>query len=546
MTKSRAIIDLSLVGVLGIAVVGSTLALGRRGDDYAFFDELIEVRQELARRYVEPVDDTRLREGAIKGMIDSLDDPYTVYVPASEKRDFNKDLTGEYVGIGAQVNQLEGWLTIVSPLEDSPAFRAGIMPDDRIVEIEGKSTYNVSVDDCIDMLLGEPGTAVRFIVERKGERLPFEITRDRIKTRSVKGVHRASSDPNAWDYTIDPASGIAYVRLVQFTPRCSDEVLAALRAAGAESGSLKGLVLDLRFNPGGLLDEAEAIADLFLSEGVIVSTRGRSYPEVVRRAQQPGTLPDFPIALLLNAQSASASEVLAGALTENNRAVAVGTRSFGKGSVQSVLELSSGGGSELKITEQGYYLPSGRSITRKDDSASWGVDPTEGFYVPMTDEETLAMLEVRRKQELLMSGAAPGTEAPNWADADAVLTYLKDPQLLAAVRAVRARLATGAWSPTGQPGPQSTSIASSELTRLAKYRERLVRELERTERRASAIEAGESGAQAQLPDFWPDDTDLVGGQLELRDKSGKVISVLEITGRNLERALQDADVRKKP
>jgi carboxyl-terminal processing protease len=232
-----------------VAAVGSTLALTRRGDDYAFFDELIDVRQILTQRYVEPVDQATMREGAIRGMVEALDDPYTVYVPAAEKRSFNKDLTGEYVGIGAQVNQQEGWLTIVSPLEDSPAFRAGLMPDDRIVEIEGVSTHNVPINECIDRLLGEPGTKVTFVVERKGERFTVEITRDRIKTRSVKGVHRSATDQNAWEYMIDPARGIAYVRLVQFTPGCAAELAAALKGAGAEAGKVKGLVLDLRFNP---------------------------------------------------------------------------------------------------------------------------------------------------------------------------------------------------------------------------------------------------------------------------------------------------------
>jgi carboxyl-terminal processing protease len=542
VNKGRMVLDIALVGVLGVAAVGSTLALTRRGDDYAFFDELIDVRQILTQRYVEPVDQATMREGAIRGMVEALDDPYTVYVPAAEKRSFNKDLTGEYVGIGAQVNQQEGWLTIVSPLEDSPAFRAGLMPDDRIVEIEGVSTHNVPINECIDRLLGEPGTKVTFVVERKGERFTVEITRDRIKTRSVKGVHRSATDQNAWEYMIDPASGIAYVRLVQFTPGCAAELAAALKGAGAEAGKVKGLVLDLRFNPGGLLDEAEKIADLFLREGVIVSTRGRVYPEVVRKATDEGTLPDFPVAVLLNGQSASASEVLAGALTENNRAIAVGTRSFGKGSVQSVLELPAG--SELKVTEQGYYLPSGRSISRKDDSPQWGVDPSEGFYVPMTDEQIIEMLDARRRQELLNAGEGGGAPGPDWNDAGAVLAYLKDPQLEAAVRALQARVDTGEWKPTGGSNVAITA-AAGELTRLAAYRDRLLRDLARTQRRADAIERGNPQATPESRDLWDDAVDVRGGVVEVRDKDGEVIATLDITGPNLERWLMDADVKKK-
>lgn len=555
MNKSRLWIDLGLVGVLGVAVAASAVALSRRGDDYTFFDELIEVKQLINQRFVEKADDQKLREGAIKGMVEALNDPYTVYVPASEKRGFNKDLTGEYVGIGAQVTQQDGWLTIISPLEDSPAFRAGLMPDDRVVEVEGKTTQNLPVDECINMLLGEPGTKVHITIERQGKRFPVEVARERIKTRSVKGVHRSAGDPNAWEYLIDPTRHIAYLRLVQFTPGCAAELEGALRRVGAEKGDLKGLVLDLRYNPGGLLDEAEKIADLFLDEGVIVSTRGRAYQEVVRRAQKEGTLPPFPIALLLNGQSASASEVLAGALTENKRAIVVGTRSFGKGSVQSVLELPSGQGSELKITEQGYFLPSGRSLSRKDDTPTWGVDPTDGFYVPMTDDDVVAMIDVRRREELLHApgatppAAAPGEAAsapsPDWANVEAALAYLKDPQLSAAVRALQAKVDTGEWKPTGDVGGQQGKIAASEMTKLMQYRERLTRELARTDRRLDALENADPNAVPAAADLWPDSTDLKGGTVEIKDKDGHVVATLTITGPNLERWLIDADVKKK-
>ncbi|MEI7659046.1 MAG: S41 family peptidase, partial [Phycisphaerae bacterium] len=402
-----------LFALLGITGLAATVAASRRmGDDYKFFDEIIEVRHIISSRYVEAPDEKVLRQGAIQGMVEALNDPYTVYVPAGDKETFNKDLTGEYVGIGAQVNMQEGWLTIVSPLEDSPAFRAGLMADDRVVSVGGVSTQDKNINDCVDMLMGQPGTTVQLVVERKGRKLDVEVVRDRIKTRSVKGFHRSEGDASQWNHLIDASRGIGYVRLTQFTPKCSDEILAALRAMGADKGKLKGLVLDLRFNPGGLLNEAEAIADLFLGDGVIVSTKGRAYPEKVTRAKGPGTLPDFPITVLVNGSSASASEVLAGALSENNRAMIVGTRSFGKGSVQSVLELPSGNGSELKITEQGYFLPSGRSISRKDDADHWGVDPSEGFYVPMTDAQTVTMLETRRREEVLRYAQEKSTAAP--------------------------------------------------------------------------------------------------------------------------------------
>ena len=372
-----------LFAIFGITGLAATLAashrLGVRADDYRFFDELVEVKHLISTRYIEQPDAGKLREGAIKGMVEALADPYTVYVPASERGEFNKSLTGEYVGIGAQVNMQQGWLTIVSPLEDSPAFRVGLMPDDRVVEIEGQSTQNKSVEACVGMLMGEPGTPVKIVVERKGARLEFEIIRERIKTRAVKSFHRRDDDPNNWEFLIDRDRRIAYVRLTNFTPRCSQEVLEALRSVGAHEGRLGGLVLDLRGNPGGLLSEAEAIADFFLKEGVIVSTRGRAHPEKVTRAVSAGTLPDFPLAVLINGASASASEVLAGALVENNRARRRGARSFGKGSVQSVIELPSGNGAEIKLTEQGTSCPAAEASHARTTLPSGALIPAMGL-----------------------------------------------------------------------------------------------------------------------------------------------------------------------
>jgi carboxyl-terminal processing protease len=559
VAKHRIVFESALVVILGGAVLGSTLAISQRNSDYAFFDELIEVKQLISSRYVETPDEQALREGAIKGMVDALNDPYTVYVPPSDKSAFNKDLTGEYVGIGATVNGQDGWLTIVSPLEDSPAFRAGLMPSDRIVAIDGKTTENVPVDDCVDMLMGAAGTTVKLTIERQGERFDVDIQRNKIKTRNVKGFHRDPSDPEKWVYLIDPVSKIAYIRLTQFTPGCSAELLAALKSVGADKGELKGLVLDVRGNPGGLLSEAESIADFFLDDGIIVSTRGRAFQEKITRARTGDTLPNFPIALLINGQSASASEVLAGALTENHRAIAVGTRSYGKGSVQAVIELPSGKGSEVKLTEQGYFLPSGRSITRKDDSASWGVDPTEGFYVPMTDQQLAAMIEVRRREEVISVRKAegkpvsPAAEDPksaaspqDWSNPDWILSELKDDQLSAAVRAVKMHIEQGKWVPTGEKREQTGQISTAELQQLRLFHERLAREIIRTEKRIAAIEDAVPAAKdAPRADLWADTIDLTGGVLEVKDKDGNVISTLDITGNNLERWLLDADVKKK-
>lgn len=544
MTKWAVVRQVSLVAILGGAVLAATMASSRRSGDQTFFDPIIDVRKLIEERYVDAVDEKKLQDGAIAGMVEALNDPYTVYVPAEHTKRFEKDLTGEYSGIGAQVNINQGWLTIVTPLEDSPAFKMGIMPDDRVVEIEGKSTFGLDVDECVDILTGKEGTPVNLVIERAGQKIPFTITRQKIKTRSVKGFHRDQADTTTWQYLVDEPRGIAYLRLTQFTPGCAREIAEALLKAGAAEGRVKGLVLDLRYNPGGLLEEAINIADFFLTKGTIVSTRGRAFKPEVAEARERGTFPNFPIAILLNEQSASASEVLAGALSENDRAIVVGTRSFGKGSVQSVQRLDTGGGAELKITEQGYFLPSGRSIHRKEDSATWGVDPTPGFYVPLSDAEELDLLKARRDQELLrVEGKAKEDE--KWSDPAWVMEKLKDKQLAAALEAVQIRVDSGAWKATGQQGIDTSKIAVDELKKLVRARDLLTKDLIRMQKRIVAVETAVPDAEKKTPivsDLWADNPDVKGGKVEVYDKNGKLVATLDVTGNDLERWLAEADV----
>lgn len=541
MSKSKRLFDISLLVVLGVAVFGSTIHIVGSRSEQSFFDPLIDVKRIISRAYVDAVDSDALRDRAISGMLEALNDPYSVFVPASDAANFAKSLTGEYVGIGAQVTQLQGWLTIVTPLEDSPALRAGMLPDDRVVEIEGKSTFGLTIDQCIELLMGRPGTNVNLVVERKEERVPMVITRDHIKSRMVKGFHRDPADPEKWQFLIDPDRRIAYVRLVQFTPGCAKEVRDALVASGATRNELRGLILDLRYNGGGLLGEAIQIADFFLDSGVVVSTRGRTVPEQVTRATRDGTLEPFPIAVLLNGHSASASEVLAGALIDNDRAIVVGTRSFGKGSVQSVHSLPHAQGAQLKITEQRYYLPSGRSIQATDDSAVWGVDPTPGFYIPISDAQELAMLTARREQELILAGRVVDP-SEQWSDPEWIVERLKDPQLAAAVRALQAKVDSGEWTPPSSEPGEARTVAYGELRRARDTRERMLRELARLDRRIEAIEASRP-AGAEVVDLWPDSADVTGGVLRVYDKDGNVVATLALPEGDAERRLIDAGLR---
>lgn len=540
---------LPLIGILGVAVVGSTIAVATNAiritdDQYSFFDPIVDVSTLINALYVEEADIEAMQRGAIEGMLEELNDPYTTFVPTRDTKDFSKDLTGEYVGIGAEVQIRDGWLTISSPLDGSPAWKAGVMADDRVVEIDGESTEGLTIDESIDLLTGEPNTTVTVTVERGAETLKIDIVRDHIKVQAVKGFMREGGD-GEWMHLIDPSAGIGYIRLTQFTPGCAQEVKDAIEHTKRElGGDLNGLVLDLRFNPGGLLDEAIEIADLFIEDGTIVSTKGRVFEEETDRATPEGTITDLPLLVMVNGQSASASEVLSGALSDHGRAVVLGTRSFGKGSVQTVRPLESGAG-VLKITEQYYYLPSGRLLHRRDDSTVWGVDPTSGYFVPVTTDETIDMLRARREQEIIEQN--DDTEQVDLRDTQAVLNELSDPQLSAAIRVMQHRIATGEYEPVGIEANEPEDVALAELNTIRAQEERLLRELARLDKRMQAAEQEvPTEIIANNPrDFWDDETNLEGGELVVRDAEGNIVTTLRITGNSLEAWLVDADVEKK-
>ena len=543
-TPERPRTSRALLLILGVAVVGSTLAIANRTDNYKFFDPLIEVKAIIDRfAVVEPEPDD-LQQAAIQGMLEALDDPYATYVPPSFNDEFEKQLTGEYVGIGAEVNQVHGVFTIVTPMDDSPAFRAGIMSGDKVIAIDGEPTEGETVDESIGRLLGEEGTEVVLSIDRMGEPIEITIVRATIKSRAVRGFRRLPDADASWDYMLDPVRSIGYVRISQFTPSVADEFAEALHQLNAgDAGALNGLVIDLRWNPGGLLDQAIRMADSLLAEGVIVSTNGRAYEERIARARPEGTLPDFPIAVLVNNQSASASEVLAGALVENNRAIVVGERTFGKGSVQSIHPLGGAAtGGSLKLTEQRYYLPSGRSLQRTDETAVWGVDPSPGYLVPMEIDEIRAFFEVRRNAEIV-GGEGEEIAEPS-GDPAWIETELHDAPLAAAVRAIRAHIDDGAWpSVEEDQGSTSAEVLVDELGRLDDARNRILRDLARIERRFETLRnaAGED-ADLAVQDFWDDSVRVEGGSLVVRDASGGVVADLTITGENLERWLLDADL----
>jgi len=559
-----------LLGVF-LARLPVTIAAMSAADDWPA--AMTEVRRLIADRYVEPVDEDKLIQDGIHGMTESLNDPYTEFVPPADREAFEKDLTGQFVGIGATINTRDQWLSIVYPLEDSPALRAGLRPGDLVKTIDGQTTFEKSPDDCIARIKGPAGTPVTLQIERQenGETRTIEVTlkRAEINSRSAKG-YRFDIERARWDHVIDPERAIAYVRLTQFTPGTAQQLKAAIRAAApknAPTSQPRGLILDLRDNPGGLLDEAIDVVSLFLDQGIIVSTKGRGARQEFTRAKAGAPFRDLPIVVLVNDSSASASEVVAGALADNNRALIVGTRSFGKGIVQRVEPLRTLPGAQLKLTEQRYYLPSGRLLHRSDDSKVWGVDPSPGFYAPLTDEQRLATLKARRAMETIRPAGAPAEGGytfetqpsapiygPNarWTDPHWLREELGERQLALALDALQQRLRGTDWpapaadAPT--PSQQASVMASTEIMRLERARERFLREASRFERRIIALQDGDlAAANAKRPtppsDLWPDSINVTGGKLTVTDKEGHAVATLDITGPDLERWLLDADVK---
>ncbi len=308
-----------------------------------------EVFGKIKSDYVKEVDDKKLIEGAIRGMLADLD-PHSAYMDADSFKELQVGTTGEFGGLGIEVGMEDGFVKVIAPIDDTPAQRAGIQPGDLIIRLDSSPVKGMTLGEAVKIMRGKPGTDITLTIVREGEEKPLTITITRaiIKVKSVKS--RILED------------GFGYVRITQFQSRTGKDLVKALKKLNKESGGLlKGLVLDLRNNPGGVLNAAVDVSDAFLKEGTIVYTEGRIKNSKMRfNASSGDLLEGAPIVVLINGGSASASEIVAGALQDHKRAVIVGQPSFGKGSVQTILPMP--GGTALKLTTALYYTPSGRSI----------------------------------------------------------------------------------------------------------------------------------------------------------------------------------------
>ena len=459
-----------------------------RSDDLSWFDPLIDIRAMILEDHVGDPDQKLMQEAAITAMIETLDDPYTVWIPPRMEGDFNKQMRGSYVGIGAEIDLEHDRLRIISPLADSPALEAGVRAGDVVLSIDGVDTLGLGTDECIELLMGEEGDPVEVVVRHPdGEVETLTIIRRRIETRSVRGLRR---DGAGWDHMLDPEEGIAYVRLTQFTERSIDEMRETLEEL--EAAGTRGLVLDLRFNGGGTLEGAIDVADLFLERGVIVSVRDRD--GVVTgswTADDDEDDRDWPMVVLVNDGSASASEIVSGALQSLDRAKVLGERTFGKGSVQEVRMLPQDQGI-LKMTTARYYLPDGRSLDRHSEAEVWGVDPDPGFLIDLDPSEYTRIIEKRRLFEPIGGGDGSGEE-PRFADPEWIRESMADPQLAAAMDALKARLAGEAWPSVGG-SPSNDQVRAGELKAQRSYRDRLQEELATVERKILDLESGKKAA----------------------------------------------------
>lgn len=402
MTSRRERIAwLLLVGIVALTALKPPDRVTPTERDLAFLNSLVEIKQRVDQAYVRPIDEKTLREGAIAGMLQVLD-RHSFYVPPAQRQAFDEQIEGTFRGVGILVEDAtsgEG-LIVTRPLPDSPAQKAGVLAGDRIVGVDGERITDLERDLIIEKIKGPIGTPVTLQVERaiedSQEPQILELTMERAHVFSpILDGYRLDASGNPI-FRIDDVEGVelGYIQLTGFT-RGSAQQLADKITELVDDG-ISGLILDLRGNPGGLMGEAVGMADLFLDEGPIVTIRGEHVPERTLHATSEGAFTDLPLVILVNDFSASASEVLAGALADYDRATIVGTRTFGKGSVQDVFELFDNG--ELKLTTAYYYLPGGRRVDRAASetagSNDWGVIPD--IVVPVDYRDPAALGDSRR------------------------------------------------------------------------------------------------------------------------------------------------------
>ncbi|GKT07920.1 S41 family peptidase [Desulforhabdus sp. TSK] len=398
MLKNRKRTIVLIVGISFLLLGWSGLKAKtnqENSDIYQYLKLFSDVLNIVQDNYVEKADSKKLIYGAVTGMLRELD-PHSSFLKPEDYKELQIETKGKFGGLGIEISIRDGVLTVVSPLEDTPADKAGIQANDQIVKIDDQPTQDMSLMDAVQKMRGPKGTKVKLTIIRKGERKPleFELVRDIIAIQSIK--YR----------TLD--TGYGYVRISSFQSGTSTDLRKALDALEEQNHPLNGLVLDLRNDPGGLLDQAVEVSDEFLDKGLIVYTGGRLESQKMRFEAHKNSKPrDYPIVVLVNSGSASASEIVAGALQDHKRALVLGEPTFGKGSVQTVIPLNDG--SALRLTTSLYYTPSGRSIQAK------GIEPdilVKRELPPKEDEDNTEEMRRIREKDLPRHMENKKTENP--------------------------------------------------------------------------------------------------------------------------------------
>jgi carboxyl-terminal processing protease len=374
MRKSELVLWVSIVLAVTATSVslfyttrGQTAVSGGNSEIYRQLDLFGEVLERVRHDYVEKPDDTKLIENAVNGMLTGLD-PHSNYMNAKSYHDMQSRVQGEFGGLGMEVTMEEGIVKVVSPIENTPAEKAGLMSGDYITNLDGESVQGLTLEEAVDKMRGKPDTSIVLTIARKGKSEPFDVT----LARAIIKVNPVRSEVE---------DDVAYIRIKQFSEQTHEELKKAIEDLKTKIGpKLKGYVLDLRNNPGGLLEQAVAVSGDFLNGGVVVTTRGRNSNETQRLEAKPhGDLTGGKdVVVLINGGSASASEIVAGALQDHKRAVIAGTRSFGKGSVQTIIPLGSRGA--IRLTTARYFTPSGRTIQAK------GIEPGHVVEVELPED----------------------------------------------------------------------------------------------------------------------------------------------------------------
>lgn len=440
----------------------TNLAASQNGSLKHVLDKITEVSPT-------PVDPKTLNEAAIRGMLQSLNDPYSTLITAEQMKEFTQQLDGKLVGIGTVLAKEADKIVITSLIPNSPALRGGLKARDVIVEINGQPAKELV--DAVKLIRGQAGTEVTLKILRADKPESLTLKRGEIRVPTVKGL--SLGEQGQWRHWLDEEQKIAFVQLTMFDQQTESDLKATLTQL--QEQGLKGLVLDLRGNPGGVFHELVKVARLFMNHSKVVLIRGKGQREEYQMTGAPAPFAELPLVLVVDATTASSAEALSASLKDNGRAIVVGERTFGKGSVQMMIPLGDSSGASLKLTTAHLISPNGQSLHRAADSKSWGVDPHDGYFVPLTIEQRTA-----RQKNLLPretgSLKLPPSVLPEFLEKD-----VADPQLAAALKSLSAKLKTGEFAKTGRPLADQEALLSLRDD-LRKQRDELRVKLEQLDR----------------------------------------------------------------